>query len=156
MYLPNAEKIAPHASTPIPSPVVPPSPLKTRNSPIQNIGLLAGTAALIAIVLMPQPEGLSVAGQQMLGIFGFAVIVWMTEAVDYTASCIILMALIAFLLGTAPDPARPNQLLGTDAALSAALSGFTNSAVALIAASLIIAAAMTITGLDQRVALKVI
>ncbi|HTV37049.1 MAG TPA: DASS family sodium-coupled anion symporter [Xanthobacteraceae bacterium] len=119
-------------------------------------GLLIGLAALVAVILLPQPEGLSVAGQHMLGIFAFAVIVWMTEAVDYAASSIILLALMAFLLGIAPDPAHPGHLLGTHAALSAALAGFTNSAVALIAAALVIAAAMAITGLDKRVAYKVI
>lgn len=127
-----------------------------RTGPLKRWGLLAALAALIAIVMLPEPAGLSVAGQHMLGIFAFAVIVWMTEAVDYAASSIILMALIAFLLGTAPDPAHPGHLLGTHAALSATLAGFTNSAVALIAASLVIASAMAITGLDKRVAFKVI
>jgi solute carrier family 13 (sodium-dependent dicarboxylate transporter), member 2/3/5 len=132
---------------------------KPRTSPLKTVktwGLLAATAALVALVSMPQPEGLSVAGQHMLGIFAFAVIVWMTEAVDYAASAVILLALMAFLLGIAPDPAHPGHLLGTDVALSAALAGFTNSAVALIAAALVIAAAMAITGLDKRVAYKVI
>jgi anion transporter len=118
--------------------------------------LLVGVAALVAIVAMPQPTGLSVAGQHMLGIFAFAVVIWMTEAVDYAASAIMLMALIAFLLGVAPDPAHPERALGTGPALAAALDGFTNPAVALIAASLVIAAAMAITGLDRRVAFKVI
>jgi solute carrier family 13 (sodium-dependent dicarboxylate transporter), member 2/3/5 len=99
---------------------------------------------------------LSIAGQHMLGILAFAVIVWMTESVDYASSSIILMALIAFLLGIAPDPAHPDHVLGTQAALTAALAGFTNSAVALIAASLVIAAAMAISGLDKRVAFKVV
>jgi solute carrier family 13 (sodium-dependent dicarboxylate transporter), member 2/3/5 len=84
------------------------------------------------------------------------VIVWMTEAIDYAASSVILMALMAFLLGFAPDPAQPDHLLGTSHALSAVLSGFTNPAVALIAASLVIAAAMAITGLDKRLAFGVI
>ena len=111
---------------------------------------------MVVIILLPQPEGLSVAGQHMLGIFAFAVIVWMTEALDYAASSIILMALMAFLLGIAPDPALPDHVLGTSQALSAALAGFTNEAVALIAAALVIAAAMAITGLDRRLAYMVI
>jgi solute carrier family 13 (sodium-dependent dicarboxylate transporter), member 2/3/5 len=119
-------------------------------------GLFAGFAVLVAIVAMPKAEGLSVAGQHMLGIFAFAVIVWMTEALDYAASSIVLMMLIAFLLGVAPDPAHPEHALGTARALSAAMDGFTNPAVALIAASLVIAAAMSITGLDKRLALVVI
>jgi anion transporter len=80
----------------------------------------------------------------------------MTEALDYAASSIVLMMLIAFLLGVAPDPAHPEHALGTARALSVAMDGFTNPAVALIAASLVIAAAMSITGLDRRLALVVI
>ena len=132
------------------------APAGMPKSSVKFWGLLIGLLALAAIVTMPQPTGLSVAGQHMLGIFAFAVIVWMTEAVDYAASSIMLMALIGFLLGIAPDPAHPDRLLGTSAGLSAALDGFTNPAVALIAASLVIAAAMAITGLDKRVAFKVI
>src|SRR5271169_3589878 len=116
-------------------------PAQAQKSWAKSWGLLIGAAALVAIVMMPQPAGLSIAGQHMLGIFAFAVIVWMTEAVDYAASSIILMALIAFLLGFAPDPAHPDHMLGTSQALSAALDGFTNPAVALIAASLVIATA---------------
>jgi anion transporter len=156
MDMSNAEQVAPvQGASPITSAAATASP-KPRTSPIKNFGLLAATAALIAIVMLPQPAGLSVAGQHMLGIFAFAVIVWMTEAVDYAASSIILMALIAFLLGFAPDPARPDHILGTSRALSAAMDGFTNPAVALIAASLVIATAMAITGLDKRVAFVVI
>ena len=92
----------------------------------------------------------------MLGIFAFAVIIWMTEAVEYAASSIMLLALMAFLLGTAPDPAHPDRILGTSGALSAAMDGFTNPAVVLIAASLVIATAMTATGLDKRLAFNVI
>lgn len=130
--------------------------LRSHASLLKRWGLLIGLAALVAIVLLPQPEGLSIAGQHMLGVFAFAVIVWMTEAVDYAASAIMLLALMAFLLGVAPDVAHPGHVLGTHAALSAALAGFTDSAVALIAAALVIAAAMTITGLDKRIAYKII
>jgi solute carrier family 13 (sodium-dependent dicarboxylate transporter), member 2/3/5 len=128
----------------------------TQQTSLKFWGLLIGVAALGAIIAMPQPAGLSVAGQHMLGIFAFAVIIWMTEAVEYAASSIMLMALMAFLLGFAPDPAHPERALGTGAALSVTLDGFTNPAVALIAASLVIAAAMAITGLDRRLAFKVI
>jgi hypothetical protein len=46
-------------------------------------GLLLGVAALAVIALLPTPEGLPVAGQRMLALLAFAVIVWMTEALDY-------------------------------------------------------------------------
>jgi sodium-dependent dicarboxylate transporter 2/3/5 len=152
----HAERIA-TPTTPSPSYAAASAPTARPNLDLVKIGgLLGGIAALIVIVLLPQPEGLSIAGQYMLGIFAFAVIVWMTESLDYAASSIILMALIAFLIGMAPDPAHPEHALGTSRALSAAMDGFTNPAVALIAASLVIAAAMSITGLDRRLALVVI
>lgn len=151
----HEERIAPPGTqSPLSSAVAP--AVRPKADLVKIGGLLAGIAALVVIVLLPQPEGLSVAGQHMLGIFAFAVIVWMTEALDYAASSILLMGLIAFLLGVAPDPAHPEHALGTSRALSEAMDGFTNPAVALIAASLVIAAAMSITGLDRRLALVVI
>jgi len=47
-----------------------------------NWGLLAAIAVLIAIMALPTPAGLPIAGQRMLAIFGFAVVVWVTEALD--------------------------------------------------------------------------
>jgi solute carrier family 13 (sodium-dependent dicarboxylate transporter), member 2/3/5 len=132
------------------------TPAKSSTSFIGKWGLVAGAGALVAIILLPQPAGLSIAGQHMLGIFAFAVIVWMTESVEYAASSVMLVALMAFLLGTAPDPAHPDHILGTSGALSAAMDGFTNPAVVLIAASLVIATAMTATELDKRLAFIVI
>jgi di/tricarboxylate transporter len=129
------------------------TPARSSTSFIGKWGLVAGAAALVAIILLPQPAGLSIAGQHMLGIFAFAVIVWMSESVEYAASSVMLVALMAFLLGTAPDPAHPDHILGTSGALSAAMDGFTNPAVVLIAASLVIA---TATELDKRLAFVVI
>jgi len=121
-----------------------------------NWGLLAAAAAMIAILMLPTPAGLPVAGHRMLAILAFAVIVWMSEAVDYAISAAIIAALMAFLLGTAPNVANPNALLGTSAALGLAFGGFANTALALVAAALFIAAAMAITGLDKRIALVIL
>jgi anion transporter len=80
----------------------------------------------------------------------------MTETVTYPVSAAILVTLMAFLLGTAPSVAAPAKLLGTTGALTMALGGFSNSAWALVAAALFLAAAMTRTGLDKRIALVVL
>ena len=125
-------------------------------SPTQRWGLWAAFAALIVVMRLPPAEGLPVAGQYMLGVLLFAVILWMTEAVDYAISAIIIAALMAFLLGMAPDVAKPAQVLGTSGALTLALGGFANTALALVAAALFIAAAMTVTGLDKRMALWIL
>ena len=124
---------------------------------LKRFGLVVAAIALIAIALLPATAGLPRAGQVMLAILAFAVIVWMTEALDYAVSAVVIGALMVFLLAYAPDAAKPlGPDMGTAAALGIALSGFSNSAVALVAAACFIAAAMTATGLDRRIALMVL
>jgi len=127
-----------------------------RPSLVKPAGLALSVLALLLIVMMPTPQGLPFAGQVMLGILAFAVIVWMTEALDYAVSSVVIGALMVFMLAFAPDIAKPAKDMGTSAALGLALSGFASSAVALVAAACFIAAAMTATGLDRRIALVVL
>lgn len=122
----------------------------------KNWGLLAAVAVLLAILLLPTPAGLPVAGHRMLAILAFAVIVWMTEAIDYAVSAVVIAALMALLLGLSPNPANPKVLLGTSAGLGLAFSGFANTALVLVASALFLAAAMTATGLDKRIALSIL
>ncbi|VVE74629.1 DASS family sodium-coupled anion symporter [Pandoraea sputorum] len=117
------------------------------------IGLIAGVIVMIAVLFIPMPDDLPVAGHRMLAILAFAVVVWITEAVSYEASAIIITSLMAFLVGTAPTVQDPSVEYGTSRAISMALAGFSNSALALVAGALFIAAAMTRTGLDRRIAL---
>ncbi len=119
-------------------------------------GFLAAVASLVVILLLPTPQGLPYAGQVMLGLLLFSVILWMTEAVDYAVSAVLITALMAFLLGLAPNAAKPDAMLGTSAALGLALGGFANTALALVAAATFLSAAMTVTGLDRRIALFVL
>jgi anion transporter len=118
--------------------------------------LIAAVAALVAVLLMPTPEGLPLAGHRMLAIFAFAVVVWVSEALDYAISAAVIAALMAVLLGTSPSLTNPKLLIGTGPALTTAVSGFGNTALTLVAAALFLAAAMTITGLDRRIALVVL
>lgn len=120
------------------------------------LGLVAGIAALLLILWLPTPAGLPVAGKVMLAILAFAVVVWMTEAMDYAVSAVVIAALMAILLGLSPNVASPNNLIGTSAALGLAFSGFSNTALALVAAALFLAAAMTATSLDKRIALFIL
>jgi len=119
-------------------------------------GLLAALAGLIIVMLLPKPAALPVAGQIMLGLLLFSVILWVTEAVDYAISAVLITALMAFMLGMAPNAAKPDTDLGTSAALTLALGGFANTALALVAAACFLSAAMTITGLDKRIALFIL
>ncbi len=123
---------------------------------VKNWGLFAAVAVLIAILLLPTPAGLPLAGQRMLAIFGFAVVVWVTEALDYAVSAVVIAALMAMFLGISPNVANPKALYGTVQGLTMAMSGFGNTALTLVAAALFLAAAMAITGLDRRIALVVL
>lgn len=124
-----------------------------------KIGLVAAFIVLLSIVFMPPIAGLPQAGQMMLGILAFAVIVWMTEALDYSVSALLIGSLMIGLLAISPEPGKEGAdavMMGTKAALPYALGGFSNSAVVLVAAACFIAAAMTATRLDQRIALQVL
>lgn len=118
-------------------------------------GLALAVCAMAAVWMLPLPVDLPVQGHRLLGILGFAVVIWMTEGVSYPVSAFAVMTLMAFALGMAPDPAHPEALLGTGKALSMALSGFSTSAWALVAGAMFLSAAMMITGLDRRIALLV-
>ncbi|XOQ27118.1 MAG: L-tartrate/succinate antiporter [Selenomonas sp.] len=120
------------------------------------MGLPLGILVLIAIMALPTPPELSTAGHRMLAILVFSVVIWMTEAVSYPVSSGIIMSLMAFLLGTAPNMSNPSKMLGTSGALKMALAGFSSTALALVGAALFIAAAMMKTGLDKRIALFIL
>lgn len=122
----------------------------------KRFGLIIGALILLGIVLMPTPEGLPIAGQRMLAILVFSVIVWMTDTISYPASAAVIMALMAFLIGTSPNVADAKTVIGTTKALTMALDGFSNTALALVGGALFIAAAMMQTGLDKRIALVVL
>ena len=121
-----------------------------------NWGLVLGAAVLLVILFLPTPAGLSVAGQRMLAVFGFAVVVWVTDALDYAVSAVVIAALMAVLLGISPNVANPSVPLGTVQGLTMAMSGFSNTALTLVAAALFLAAAMTVTKLDRRIALIIL
>jgi len=131
-------------------------PISTKEPFAKRYGLVIALLTLLAIIAIPTPTGLPIAGQRMLGILVFSVIVWMTETISYPVSAAVIMALMAFLLGNSPDVAKPTEILGTSKALTVALGGFSNTALALVGGALFLAAAMTHTGLDKRIALVVL
>ncbi len=115
-------------------------------------GLLIGFVVLALICMAPVQPGLSVAGQRMIGIMVFAVIIWSSTAVSFPVSGGLIMALMAVLVGLSPKPEGAG-LIGTSAGMKMALSGFSSTAFCLVGAALFLAAAMMKTGLDKRIAL---
>ena len=89
----------------------------------------------------------------MLAILAFAIIIWISEAMDYSVSSIVISALIIYLVGSAPDISQPHGAMGTQKALKLAMAGFSNSALALWRLPCSLRAAMSATGLDRRIAL---
>jgi anion transporter len=132
-----------------------PAPVRPRRI-ASHWGLVLAFTALLAVLLLPLPAGLPIAGHRMLAILVFAVVVWMTEAIDYAVSGIVIAALMAFLLGFSPSPTNPSVVMGTAAGLTLAFGGFANPALVLAAAALFLAAAMAVTGLDRRIALTIL
>ena len=112
--------------------------------------------ALIVITLLPSSPDLPVAGQRALAILAFAVILWVTEAVPYPVSAAMIIGLITLMLGLGPALDDPGNTMGTGNALKLALGGFSNSAVALVAAALFLATAMQVTNLHKRLALWIL
>ncbi len=133
-----------------------PSEAVPKRTKLQNGGLIAGFLLLIAILLIPTAPTLTSAGHRMIAILFFSIVIWMTSAVSYPVSATMITALTAMLLGTSPDMANPAKLMGTKNALSLAISGYSNTAWALVAAAMFISVAMTKTGLDRRIAISVL
>ncbi len=112
-------------------------------------------AALIGVLCIPI-DSLDWGGRVALGMLAFAVIMWVTEAVSYPVSSLMIVALISLLLGLGPNPEDPDKIYGTGKALGVAMDGFASSSLALVAAALILAGAMQVTGLHKRLALMVL
>jgi anion transporter len=122
--------------------------------PWRSLAGLGVAAALLAVAcLLPPVQGLPVAGQRAIGILLFAVVLWVTEAVDYTVSAMLIVCAIILLVGTAPAVDNPANLIGIGRARDWAIAGFANNAVVLVGAALVFAAAVGTTGLDRRIAL---
>ena len=72
-----------------------------------------GLLTLLFILLLPTPPDLSTAGHRMLAVLVFSVVIWMFETVSYPVSAAIIISLMAFLLGTAPNMMNHDKVLGT-------------------------------------------
>ena len=120
------------------------------------IWIIVGLAVMLGIILMPPFPGLSTAGQRVLAVLAFAVIMWVTEAVSYPFSAVCITLFLIIFLGFSPETGTAGPLLGTSKAIPLALSGFINSGWVLVAAGLFMAACILHTGLEKRIALNIL
>jgi solute carrier family 13 (sodium-dependent dicarboxylate transporter), member 2/3/5 len=124
----------------------------TEVSSKKSLIVLVGLAIMISIAMAPAPAGLSLAGQRVIAVMAFVVLMWITEAIPYGVSAIALVFLLIIALGFSPPATGAGQILGTAKAIPLALSGFSNGGWLFVAAGLAMAAAITSTGLEKRVA----
>ncbi len=117
------------------------------------IGIGLAFLVLFIILLLPNPDSLPLVGQRVLAVLAFAVVLWVTEAVPYPVSAVMIISWLAILVGLSPTIEDPTIMYGTKEALGMAIGGFSSTAVGLVAGALFLAAAMEITGLHKRIAL---
>ncbi|MGO1591680.1 MAG: SLC13 family permease [Ancrocorticia sp.] len=140
------------------------TPKATKDGPPQRsrttkyIWLVVAFVATAIVALLPTPDGLTIGGQRALAILVFAIIVWLTEAVSYPVSAFAILSFLTVFMAYSPDPDPESggENLGTSAALSQALGGFSTGAWALVLAALFLAAAMQATNLHRRIALLIL
>lgn len=118
--------------------------------------IAAAFAIMIIVMLLPTPEGLSTAGQRVLAVLLFAVIMWISESMPYGESAIALILFLILSLGLSPATGTSGKLLGTVNAIPLAMSGFVNSGWVFVAAGIFLAAAVVSTGLETRIAYTVL
>ncbi|EGO64123.1 SLC13 family permease [Acetonema longum] len=104
--------------------------------------LMVAFSCLAGIVwLTPEITGLKAAGKATLGIAVFAIIVWVTQALEDALSSMVIVFLLA-------------ALKATD--LNGAFSGYANTSLWLIVIGFIMAGCMEKSGLSKRVALLLV
>jgi solute carrier family 13 (sodium-dependent dicarboxylate transporter), member 2/3/5 len=129
---------------------------KKAPAPGKILWIVIGLVVMLGLAFAPQIPGLSTAGQRVLAVLLFAVIMWVSEAVSYPVSAIAIIAFLIIFLGFAPVKGTEGALLGTGKAIPMALSGFINTGWVLVAAGLFMAACILHTGLEKRIALTII
>lgn len=107
-----------------------------------------------AVLMLPTPTGLTASGQVALGLLALVIILWISEAVSPAASAIVLTGMAVLGLMGKPLTGNDRAMSSADA-LGVMLTGFSSSAVLLVAGALFLAVALKLTGLDRRVALLV-
>ena len=115
-----------------------------------KIAIPVAFCALVLILFLPL-QGLSPAGQAMLGILALAVILWVTEAMAYPISALLIALLMTLFLGLIPN-IDTGSAIGTSKAILQAMKGFSSPSIIVISGALIMAAAMQATELDRRIA----
>lgn len=121
---------------------------------VGRLAIPVSLCALLLILSLPL-QGISAYGQIMLGILVMAIILWVTEALAYPISALLIAGCITLLIGLTPN-SDTGVVLGTSKAVSLAMKGFSSPSIIVILGALIVAAAMQTSQLDRRIALAIL
>ncbi len=111
--------------------------------------LLAAAIACLCL-FVPVPEGLTAYGFMVLCVAAGVLLLWITQAVDFSASSFFLMGFLALLGGLINDVSLSPEKIGSAPGIRLAMQGFATPAWILVAAALFLAAAVDISGLGRR------
>lgn len=100
--------------------------------------------------MLPVPAGLTHQGFTVLCIAVAMLLLWVSQAVDFSASSFFLLGFMALLGGLADDPHLAGQPLGAVKGVMLSMQGFATPAWTLVLAALFVAAAVDISGLGRR------
>ncbi|MFO8233322.1 MAG: DASS family sodium-coupled anion symporter [Longimonas sp.] len=107
----------------------------------QRVGLVAGPAALLAVLVLEPPSGLDAAGWHTAGIAGLMAIWWITEALPIPATALVPVVGLPLLgIGSMADATTP----------------YANPLIFLFLGGFLIALAMQRWDLHRRIALRII
>lgn len=108
----------------------------------KHLYLLLATLVLVAIVwFTPDTPGLKPAGKAALGVGAFAIIVWVSQALEDALSAFVIICLLVLLKATS---------------VGGAFAGYSSASVWIVAVGLIMAACMERCGLSKRMALQLV
>jgi solute carrier family 13 (sodium-dependent dicarboxylate transporter), member 2/3/5 len=107
----------------------------------ERFGLVAGPLVLVAMLLLPAPEGLSVMAWRTAAVGALMATWWITEAIPIPATALLPMVLF--------------PLLGI-ATISAATAPYANPVIYLFLGGFLIAMALESCGLHRRLALSIL
>jgi len=115
-----------------------------------------GSLLMLIVLFWDPPSSLNPLGHTMLAILVFAMTIWVSGAVGFAESSFYVIAVMGLLVAFTPDPANIHTLLGSRQGLVMALPGFDSDAWLQVTTAFIIASAVKITGLGDRLGLWLI
>lgn len=121
-----------------------------------TILVIAALLLAAGLLCLPTPEGLSPQGHMLLAVTGCMLVLWVLQAVDFSASSFFLLGLMALGCGLTADPAAPDQALGAVRGVRLAMQGFASPAWVLVCSALFIASEVDASGLGKRISLRML